>query len=111
MTFEPFPDKITIGDKYGPAMKIEDQAEADVYFERCVEHAMRVCPRERTEAEATERSNLGYYAGYWDTDTRIRVEKLFLCSHPAFGKAKDGVPTPEEAFEIGKAMAANKGDG
>ena len=35
------PEKLTIGDKYDPAMKIEDQAEADEYFEACVQHQMR----------------------------------------------------------------------
>jgi hypothetical protein len=31
---------ITIGEKYGPAMEIKAQAEADAYFEQCVEHCM-----------------------------------------------------------------------
>ena len=35
------PDSITIGDKYGPAMTIVRQEEADAYFERCVAHTMR----------------------------------------------------------------------
>jgi len=41
---------------------------------------------------------VGYYAGYYDKDTRVRVEKLFKCNHPIFGSAKDGTPTQEEAF-------------
>ena len=101
-----FPDVITIGDKYGPAMKIVDQKVADEYFEACVEHNMRVGENDRSEAERVERINLGYYAGYCDHETRIRVEELFKCAHPIFGKAEDGVPTPKEAFEMGKKMAS-----
>lgn len=102
-----FPDEITIGDKYRPAMDIVDQEAADEYFEACVEHNMRVSENTRLEAEKIERINLGYYAGYYNHETRIRVEELFKCAHPVFGKAKDGVPTPEEAFEMGKKMAQN----
>jgi hypothetical protein len=77
---DPFPDKITIGEKYGPAMEITDQAEADRYFERCVEHMMRH-GHDRNEAERIERGNLGYFAGYYGDETRARVERLFRCAH------------------------------
>lgn len=104
------PDKITYGDKYGPAMKITDQAEADRYFAECVEHTMRRLPTDdRAEAERIERSNLGYYAGYYSNETRERVERLFRSAHPIFGAiAEKGPPTPEEAFEMGRALAASK---
>lgn len=96
--------QITIGEKYGPAMKITDQAEADVYFEKCVEHTMGH-GKSREEAERIERSNLGYYAGYYDSETRERVERLFRCSHPVFGSiAQNGPPTAEEAFRKGFEM-------
>jgi hypothetical protein len=100
---------IRIGEKYGPAMEIKTQAEADAYFEVCVEHTMS-WGRSREEAERIEHANLGYYAGYYDHDTRERVEELFQCAHPIFGKAKDGVPTAEEAyrkgFELGEKLKA-----
>jgi hypothetical protein len=96
------PDKITIGDKYSPAMQITEQVEADAYFELCVEHTIRLGPCERVEAEKIERQNLGYYAGYCSNETRERVERLFKCEHPIFGAiAAKGPPTPEEAFEAG----------
>lgn len=97
----PFSENITIGDKYGPAMKITEQVEADAYFERCVEHTMSF-GKGREEAESIERQNLGYFAGYCSHETRHQVERLFRCSHPIFGAiAKVGAPTPEEAFQIG----------
>jgi len=58
------PKGITIGDKYGPAMTITEQAEADAYFEQCVEHSLRCFGGERADIEKVERDNLGYYAGY-----------------------------------------------
>jgi exodeoxyribonuclease-5 len=98
----PFPEKISIGDKYGPAMKITDPAEAAAYFERAVEHTMS-CGRSRPDAERIERANFGYYAGYYDNETRERVERLFNCSHPVFGKISAvGAPTTEEALQAGQ---------
>ena len=99
---------ITIGEKYDPAMSIKDQAEADRYFEECVQHTMSwgQC---REQAEAIERANLGYYAGYCTNETRARVERLFHCAHPIFGAiAKRGAPTTEEAFEIGRRIGEAK---
>lgn len=95
--------KITHGDKYGPAMKITDQKEAEAYFEECVEHCMSF-GNSREQAEDIERQNFGYWAGYYDHETRLRVEKLFSCKHPVFGAAEDGTPTPEEAFELGRTL-------
>lgn len=106
MTESSMPKVITIGDKYGPAMEITEQAEADAYFERCVEHSM-LFGKSRTEAEALERHNLGYYAGYYDGATRERVERLYRCSHPIFGAvATRGHPTAEEAFTIGRLIGS-----
>ncbi len=97
--------KITIGDKYGPAMEITEQAEADTYLEECIQHAMTF-GLHLDEAEDQERANLGYYAGYYDTGTRARVERLFRCKHPVFGSILDnGAPTAEEALEAGRRAA------
>lgn len=94
------PKKITYGEKYTPAMAITDQAEADRYFALCVDHSMRM-GKTRVEAEELERTNLGYFAGYYDVMTRRRVDKLYGAMHPIFGRSE---PTAEEAFEIGKTI-------
>jgi hypothetical protein len=82
-------EKMTIGEKYGPAMAITDQEKANAYFEQLVEHTMKYALddkyKTREAAEQVERSNLGYYAGYYSAGTRERVERLFLCQHPIFG--------------------------
>ena len=55
--------------------------------------------RKRRQSSA---GTLGYYAGYFDAATRARVERLFQCEHPFFGKiAERGQPTPEDAYDMG----------
>ena len=98
------PRFITIGDKYGPAMKIATSKEAAEYFELCVRHTMTF-GKSREEAVNIERQNLGYYAGYYDDETRRRVELLFECAHPIFGAIANGKPTPAEALLKGADLA------
>jgi hypothetical protein len=97
-------EQITIGDKYSPAMEIREQAEADEYFAQLVAHSMSFGVT-RQEAERVERVNLGYFAGYYDHETRLRVERLFACEHPVFGDARKGPPTEAEAFTAGVLLA------
>ena len=89
----------TIGETYGPAMKITDPDEADAYLGELVATLRQRRP-EMSEYEALtqERANLGYFAGYYDFETRERVEELFHCAHPIFGPIAGGQPTAEEAF-------------
>lgn len=101
---EPLPKEVTIGDKYRPAMEIRDQGEADAYFERLVAHTQGF-GESRERAEEVERINLGYFAGYYDSLTRERVERLFRCAHPVFGKvAENGSPTMEESLKAGREL-------
>ena len=101
------PRVMTIRECYEPAMEITDQAAADIYFELLVERQMRVFAKSREEAERDERISLGYYAGYYDTETRERVERLFRCAHPYFGAyAERGPVRPEDAFHAGVALAS-----
>lgn len=59
----------------------------------------------REEAETIERTNLGYFAGYYSHATRERVERLFRCAHPFFGSIAEKEPmAPEEIFEMGWRM-------
>lgn len=100
-----FPEKMTMGECYKPAMEITDQEEADEYFEALVTRSVTFFGQSREEAESNQRQNLGYWAGYYDHETRIRVERLFCCAHPIFGKAKVSVPTAEEAYQAGVDLA------
>ena len=106
MTNKEFQDNASWGELLGPAMAITDQAEADVYFEKLVKFGMRKDGEiSREDAEGNLRSSLGYYAGYYRQETRLRVECLFKCEHPVFGDAQKGVPTPQEAFDKGVELA------
>ena len=98
------PDKISWGDKYGAAMKIVCPAKAKEYLEACIEHNMRLTPgRTREQAEDIERSNIGYWTGYYDAETAQQVFKAFGVTHPVFG---DKRPSVEEAFQAGARAAA-----
>ena len=101
----PFQGK-TWGEVLGPAMKITDPADAAHYFAAYVNSIEREAGS-REKAEALARANLGYYAGYYDSETRLRVERLFFCAHPIFGPAANGTPTPEEAFRLGVEAGRN----
>ena len=94
---------MTSTEAYDPAMKMTDQAEADAWFEVIVRECMKEnLDMPRLEAERIQRMNLAYFAGYYDNETRERVERLFKCEHPIFGKiAEKGPPTPEQAFKAG----------
>lgn len=99
------PDNMTMGEAYGRAMKITDPKEAEEYLSALIERNMRLSGHSREEAEKIEKGNLGYYAGYYNSATRERVERLFNCSHPVFGSiAEKGNPTPEEALKAGLKM-------
>jgi hypothetical protein len=97
---------LTYGECLDAAMKIKDKEDADQYFKEYVVFTQKYLdeyPRDDDmTAEQICKSNLGYYAGYYDDETRERVEKLFNCSHPIFGKISNGKPTAKEAFECGK---------
>ena len=97
--FPQFPRHMTIGEKYRPAMELDDEGAAHDYFERCVEHTMFWHGKTREEAEQLERGNLGYFAGYYNSETRERVERLFKCAHPIFGGiAENGPPSAGDAL-------------
>ncbi len=99
----------TLGEKYGPAMDIHDQDAADHYLEQCITHTMATSKLSREEAENVEKENIGYWAGYCDTETRYRVERLFRCAHPILGAiAETGPISPEKAFQYGLDYAKRR---
>lgn len=71
------PQNMTIGEAYGPAVEVQTEEEARIYFEKLVERQIRFFDKSREEAQEQERMNIGYYAGYYDAETRNRVERLY----------------------------------
>jgi hypothetical protein len=92
--------RLTYGEALGPAMKITDKEDAKQYFEKYVEYLDKANKEEGNEvdAKAIAKTNLGYYAGYYDPETYARVMNLYDTVHPFFGKEW---PTPQNAFNIG----------
>ena len=87
---------------YEPAMRITEPKEAMRFLEElCVVLASEygLSPE---NALATARSNLGYYAGYFPHEVRVRVERLFDAPHPLLGTALNGPISMEAAFAIGQ---------
>jgi len=95
----------TAGELFNVANGVKSQAEADEFFEAYVLYCMEAGDS-REVAENKVRQNLGYVAGYYDDETRARIEKLYKCEHPIFGPIADGKPTPEKTFQMGVDFAS-----
>jgi hypothetical protein len=93
---------MTYADRYGPAMEIHDPEEANAYLESLIASHMEEWGTPREEAEASERQSLGYFAGYYDHETRQRVERLFGAVHPILGRVEGHDWRPEELFSLGQ---------
>lgn len=98
-----FHKKSTAGELYRPAMEITEQTYADRYFADLMDF-MALHGKVGGVAEGILKQNLGYWAGYYDNETRQRVERLFKCAHPVFGSVEHrGAPTPGQALAAGVA--------
>jgi len=114
---------LTCSEMLSPAMKIQSEKDAKQYFDKYVDFILLDMKDERialnklykndgnanvdlilrNKAESIAKANLGYWAGYYNDETRKRVEKLFMCSHPIFGSIEEnGRPAGKESFECGK---------
>lgn len=94
---------------YELAMHLTEENGARIALAAFVKFHMHQTGCTREEAEAIQRKNLGYFAGYYDNETRERVERLFQREQPIFGSiAKNGPPTPEQAFEMGMRFGESK---
>ena len=98
---------LTYDECLSPAMGITDAEDAKQYLAAYIkfqEANMQEASGKHT-AEEICKINLGYWAGYYNEETRERVEKLFNCSHPVFGSIKlNGYPSAEKAFSMGQQM-------
>ena len=94
---------LTIGECYGPAGElVKTRKEAQAYMEALVGHSIRVHGQTEKEARRLQRSNIGYYSGYYSAATMVRAQRLFSAVHPIFGSA---IPSPQEAYDAGKKLA------
>ena len=71
---------LTYGESLSSAMRITDQEIADEYLKDYVKYIMKNMDEPNyEEALNIAKSNIGYFAGYYDNKTRERVEDLFKC--------------------------------
>lgn len=99
-------DDLTFGDTLGGAMEVQTQKEANEYLANLIKYQMKVSP-DLTEEKSKEMSlhNIGYYTGYYGSETAGRVLPLFKTAHPIFGKTQ---PSPDKAYKLGVEMGKNK---
>lgn len=99
-------DVLTYGECLKPAMKIKEQDDADQYFAQYATYIQRSLKKEPRKdgmtAEEIAKINIGYFAGYYDSETMRRVNELFKTRHPVFGKI---VPMATEALQAGMTLA------
>lgn len=108
---------------YDDAMHIQTQDAADAWLEKAVcfycslpagtvrfsngepvSLPDRVVEPNPKETITEIKRGLGYYAGYFSDETRERVERLFQCAHPYFGKiAEHG--RPKDPLKLGMEIA------
>ena len=72
----------TLGDRYGQAMEIQTQIEADQWLEVLIAYEWGGLEASeqwatREHVESVVRSNLSYYSGYYPKSTQERVNQLF----------------------------------
>lgn len=88
----------TIGEVYGPAMKITDLDEANTFFKNLVIKTMEREGLSREAAESQEKENLKFYAGHCSDGVFQRVVCLFIKRQP--------YTSPESEFNKGLERAA-----
>ena len=82
-------DVLTIYEALDPAMYITEPQYAEQYLDDYAAYIQEFldaepCDDDKSAADIA-RENIGYYAGYYDSETMARVNRLFSCSHPIFG--------------------------
>lgn len=106
ITFNPTKKRGTLSyeECLDPAMQITTLKEAQHYLAAYVKYLEQYADNHPTKtAEQVAKDNLGYWAGYFGNEARERIERLFNCEHPVFGRiAENGPPTPEEALQCGQ---------
>lgn len=109
MSIQIWSSSSTYGDLYDPAMEVQTKEEADAYFKKLQD----LQSKNGVHPEISEKIlkvNLAYWAAYGSEEQRERIERLYECEHPYFGKiSENGRPTTAEAFELGANRAKGEG--
>jgi len=80
-------DLLTLGEVLDPIFLITDKGDAMQYKAAYIEYQKKWPNANGLTPEQVVNINIGYYAGYGSIEDRKRIEDLFECKHPIFGKA------------------------
>ena len=95
----------TIGEVFNEALHLAktDKNEAQDFFYQYVNHISFVNKYSWDKSIEIAKSNLGYFAGYYNQEVCDIIYKTYQCSHPIFGDKPFSV-NPEEAYRKGLEM-------
>ena len=95
----------TFGELFNLALKLakENPVEANEWLVEYIGYIAHENTCDFEKASRIAKSNLGYFAGYYDQETCDIIYKTYQCSHPIFGDKPFEVD-PEEAYKKGLEM-------
>lgn len=99
----------TMGEVFNEALHLAktDSYEAKEFFREYINWISTNNHCSEDEATEIAKSNLGYFAGYYDEEVCDIIYKTYQCSHPIFGDKPFSI-SAEEAYqkglEIGKKL-------
>lgn len=99
----------TIGEVFNLALKLakeDPSGEAKDFFYEYVNYISTTNHYSWDKSIEIAKSNLGYFAGYYNQEVCDIIYKTYQCSHPIFGDKPFDV-SPEEAFNKGKECGMN----
>lgn len=92
----------TIGEVFDKALEIAKYTPSNAkdFLDKYAHHIESVEGITYGEALDIAKSNLGYFAGYYDAKTCDLIYEVYCTEHPVFGKKPYGI-SPEDAFLAG----------
>lgn len=92
----------TMGEVFDEALNIAKYTphKAKDFLDKYARHISEVANVSYDDAVKGAKNNLGYFAGYYDSQTCDLIYNTYVTEHPVFGKKPYGV-SPEDAFKAG----------
>lgn len=77
---------MTYGEQFKSALRCETKEDATAWMNREITRYKTLYNIEADEARRTILVNLGYMAGYYDSEVARKIDELFGAAHPIFGR-------------------------
>ena len=93
----------TMGEIFNTALDVAETGDGDrcqAFLTSYVEYIVSESNNNVAEAENIAKSNLGYFAGYYNSEVYETINKAYGAVHPVFGGNPFEV-SPEEAYKWG----------